>query len=273
MSTNKLPEDYVHSESTVKAAVSPPPGEERRSPGPETGGLPVSPAPTRSRTNLANPPRRGGVIGTPGTTYRRSAARREAFRSDSAPVRPRPARRRDDAAAMPANPPPARQDQVVAQQILPVTGTVRLKRNPWPVLAGVAGMIGMTLLCVMLWPAARGAGKNANPRTTEFSNPPASAALETRAAAELSTSQRRDELPADPGAALTMALDHLSSALDEAAEGSQEEILRKASAPGQDCRMAWTNDTPSLVFGRFPIRANSLAHTLEACAQAILRMR
>jgi hypothetical protein len=275
MSTNKLPEDYVHSGSTGEAAASPPSGV------PETGGLSASPAPTRSRTSPANQTPRGGLIGTPGTASRRAAAKREAFRSYSAltqPVdrRPQPgvpkhARRRGDAGALPANPPPVAQDRAVrAQHVLPVTGTVRKAVNPWAVVVSVVGMIGMVLLCVMFRPAA------ADP------NPHASAAPETRAGKEpalqsvtagLSTFQQRNELPADPGAALTMALDHLSSALDEAAGGSQEEILRKASAPGQDCRMAWTNDTPSLVFGRFPIRANSLAHTLEACAQAVLRMR
>jgi hypothetical protein len=112
----------------------------------------------------------------------------------------------------------------------------------------------------MFWPTAR------------HSRPPASAVQETQAAAELSTSQRRDDLPADPGAALTTAIDHLGAALDGAAEGSPEEILRKVSTPGQDCRMVWANDSPSLVFGRYPIRANSLAHTLEACAQAVTRM-
>jgi hypothetical protein len=251
---NTLPEDYVHS------------GEEHRGPGPETGGLPGSTARTRSRTNLVSQAPRGGLIGKPGEAFRRSAAKREAFGSYPAlnpplnptlnpvqPAVPRQARRKDDAVARPANPSALGQQRAV-------TGTVRKPLNPWPVVASLGGTIAMAVLCVMFWPTARD------------SNPAASAAPAARAAAELSTSQRRDELPADPDAALTTALDDLGAALDAAAEGSQEEILRKVSTPGQDCRMVWAKDSPSLVFGRYPIRANSLAHTLEACAQAILRM-
>jgi hypothetical protein len=129
------------------------------------------------------------------------------------------------------------------------------------VVAVLAGTIGMAVLCVMFRPTARD------------SNRPASAAPETRARKELSTLQQRNELPADPGAALTTAMDDLGAAIHAAPEGSTEEILRKVSTPGRDCRLVWANDSPSLVFGRYPIRANSLAHTLEACAQAILRMR
>jgi hypothetical protein len=230
-----LPEDSVHSGST---------GKEHRGP----GDLPVSTAPTRSRTNLVTQTPRGGLIGTPGASFQSYPVLNPAQ-----PAVRRQARREGDAGAIPANPSPLGQDRAVA-------GNVRKALNPWLLLASLAGTIGIAVLCVIFWPTARN------------SHSPASAALAMRASAELSTSQQRDELPDDPGAALTTAIDHLGAALDEVAEGSPEEILRKVSTPGRDCGMVWANDSPSLVFGRYPIRGNSIAHTLEACAQAVSRM-
>lgn len=257
--------DYVQSGGTGEAAASPPSGDT------ETGGVPVSPAPARSQTNLANQPPRGRLTGTPGAAFRRSAAERETSRSYSARTKPPPAvpqqaRRRGDAAAVPANPSPLgqagaapeRDTAVDTRHGLPITGTVRKALNPWAVAACVLGMTAMAVLSVMFWPTARDAKGQES-------------ALKSGAAG-VSASQQPNELPAEPSAALTTALDHLSTAIDGAAEGSPEEILRKASTPGQDCTMVWVNNSPSLVFGRYPIRENSLAHTLEACAQAVLRL-
>ncbi len=84
--------------------------------------------------------------------------------------------------------------------------------------------------------------------------------------------RQRVVLPAEPGAALSGALDDLDSAIEGAPQGSTEEILRKASARGQDCRMVFVDNSPSVVFGKYPNRANSLAVTLEACAQAVSRI-
>jgi len=279
-------ENATTSGKTSEAAASPPSVEEHVDPGTETASPPVSPAPTRSVTNLAIQAPRGRLIGTPGAAVRRSAEVREASRSYSARTKPppgvrRPARRRGDAAAMPANPsPPVQGPAAVAERVLPVTETVRTPLNPWPAVARVAGMIALTLLCVMIRPAARDAKGHATPGSVAASKSPASPEAGPLAgplagkesAPHLVPAGASAVLPAEPSAALTAALDHLSTAIDGAAEGSPEEILRKVSKPGQDCTMVWVDNSPSLVFGRFPIRENSLAQTLEACAQAVARL-
>jgi hypothetical protein len=154
-------------------------------------------------------------------------------------------------------------------------------RNPWLIAASVIGMIAVSLLCVLLWPLVRKAAENAPRDSPAASNPSSAIESETRAGTEPrrqsviavvgSPSRLHIELPVDPAAALTMAIDHLSTALEGVPGRSSDEILRQLSKTRPGCRMVWTDDVPSLVFGGDP-RPNSLAYTLEDCAEAVSRL-
>jgi hypothetical protein len=115
-------------------------------------------------------------------------------------------------------------------------------------------MMVVTLLCALRWQNARGAKENPAPSAVAISDPAPAI-----------------ELPAEPDAALTMALAHLDTALNGVYGRSPEEVLRKVSTRGRDCTMVWADHSPSLVFGADPIRPNSLAQILEACAEAVSR--
>jgi hypothetical protein len=80
------------------------------------------------------------------------------------------------------------------------------------------------------------------------------------------------DLPADPPAALSEALDRLNAAVASAPAQTTEQILRRASASGNGCLLIWNGNVPSLVFGMKPIRPNSLAHVLSDCADAVSRL-
>ncbi len=84
--------------------------------------------------------------------------------------------------------------------------------------------------------------------------------------------QQYPGLPADPGAALTTALDDLDHALFDFPGKTPEQLLKSVSRPGEDCVLAWSGHFPSLVFGKQPIRYNSLSATLEGCARAVERL-
>jgi hypothetical protein len=192
----------------------------------------------QTESRPANQPPRGRLIGAPRAAFRRSVASQSyAAQTKSQPAVPRQERR-------------------IARAVAPVTETVRKALNPWLVMASAAGMIAMGVLCAMFWPTALAVGEPAP----------------LLVASGAGTSQQRIELPLEPGAALATALDDLGAAIDGAPQGSTEEILRRVSKPERDCGMVWVNNSPSVVFGRYPIRANSLAWTLESCAQAVLRM-
>jgi hypothetical protein len=245
----------------------PPPSEEHS----ELGGTPGSPvARARSRTHSGNRPALGRMVGTPGAAARRKlAAEREMLRYRLKKAQPQVEALREEQRRAEGGPPVESDPDVGALQAVPV----RKKRNPWPMVAGmvvsVIGTIGVAVLCVLFWPAARVAMGNATPVSAAVSNPPAALILETPGP---QSARSRLELPADPSAALSMALAELSQALDRA-RGNPEEVLRKVSKPGQKCTMVWANDSVSLVFGGDPIRANSLAHQLEDCAEAVSRVR
>jgi hypothetical protein len=245
------------------------------SPGEEPSSPAESPAArARPPATLANRPAIGRMVGTPGVAARRNAAEREMLRSrlkraQSQVEVVRQRRRRGDAGAVPVAA-VASDPSVSTQYGLSLGGDVRKKRNPWLVVASFAGMIGVTVFCVLLWPMARRAMANPPPVSVAVSNPRASFELRRREPVAREPEARAGEdLPADPGAALTMGLAHLSTALERAGGGSPEEVLRKASKPGKKCMVVWTNDSVSLVFGGNALRPNSLAHELEDCAEAV----
>ncbi len=80
------------------------------------------------------------------------------------------------------------------------------------------------------------------------------------------------DLPSDPYAALSEALDRLNAAVASVPAQTTEQLLREASAAGNGCLLIWHGNVPSIVFGMKPIRPNSLAHVLSDCADAVSRL-
>lgn len=225
-------------------------------------GKPVIPAPTRSRANLANQ----APVGTTIADLKTSGGGKETGQKPGEKRgEPDQGRRRGDAPWIPVQvvlnvgdrTEGASSDRVVA-------GVPAKPRRPWRTAAVVAGSLVLAALASFFWPLAREALENRNSPVSVSSAPqPARAG---------GAAHPRIELPADPDAALTTALDHLNTALEEMPGRSPEQILRTVSSRKQDCMLAWTSNLPSLIFGGEPLRPNSLAYTLENCAESVSRM-
>jgi len=132
------------------------------------------------------------------------------------------------------------------------------ERSRWRA-AAVAGLIALVFLCALAWRTLHAPVKA----------PPADSPV-----ARQGELKPRNELPLDPHDALATAIDRLDDAL-AAARGigiSTDEALRRVSANGKGCLMVWRDDLPSVLFGREPVRRNSLANTLADCAQAVSRL-
>src|SRR5580658_4831645 len=130
-------EDSVSPGEALPPPSAPPSAEERADSGSEPGGSSgSSSAWVRSRTNSANRPAPGRMVGTPGAAGRRKlAAEREMlrYRLKRQPQleAERQGRRRGDAVESDPG--------ASARHGMPVSGTVRKKGSPWLVAAGVAG--------------------------------------------------------------------------------------------------------------------------------------
>jgi hypothetical protein len=209
-------------------------------------GVPVIAAPTRSRTNLANQ--------SPGLITQ--AAGHEATRrqGEAGTATPEEGRRRSDLRSVVDNLSRVPHEAGSRRAGLPEE-EVRKQRNRWR-SAAIAG-IALALTLVLSLPGLR-----IKPETTTWRPRPPPAPVVSR----------QIELPVDPDAALITALDHLNAALEGFPARSPEQILRQVSGNGQNCMLVWTNDVPSLVYGREPLGPNSLAYTLEDCAEAVSRM-
>lgn len=105
-----------------------------------------------------------------------------------------------------------------------------------------------------------------------LSGPAPSAAPAAMASPTPAIYQGSRELPRDPPAAFTSALDRLDSALDSVGDENPRDALWKVSRPGKECLMIWNQNSPAVLFGRKPIGANSLAGTLSDCADAVSRL-
>lgn len=230
--------------------------------------VPVIPAPTRSRANLANQ--------SPGPKTR-AAAGHESIktrpRSGAAPKagpQPKPAeqgRRRGDEAWIPVN--LAERDETENTLSCPAVQRDRPQPRNRRSSVAVAGGVALAIVCAVTGPVARENRASGPHAAMEMQRRPE---LPRVPAAASSPALPRTELPNDPNAALTTALNDLNTALEGFPRGSPEQILRKVSKRRQDCLLVWTNNLPSLVFGTEPLGPNSLAYTLEDCAEAVSRM-
>jgi hypothetical protein len=236
-------------------------------------GVPVIPAPTRSRANLANQ--------SPGLNTQ--TASHEALRplSEAAleeptvplePVTPEQGRRTGDAASLPVNLPPA--DEETDDQRVPAIEEDLPKRANSRHGIATAGGIALAFVCGMCLPTPRMVLETATPDSLALIQAETRRVMPAAPVVTWRAPPRRIELPADPEAALTTALEHLNTALGALPAGSSpEQILRQVSADVQGCLLTWTNDIPSVVYGRELLSPNSLAYTLEDCAEAVSRMR
>jgi hypothetical protein len=137
------------------------------------------------------------------------------------------------------------------------SGALSKERNLWRGLASSAGVITLALVCVMLWwLASLSSAPVSNGRQSGPSVLPAPA----------------NELPLDAAAELANALNSLDYALATVPGTTAEAALRKVSAPGKGCMIIWVDDHPSVVFGRAPLRPNSIANTLSDCVDAVSRL-
>ncbi len=218
--------------------------------------VPVIPAPTRSRANLAN---QAPGLGTQAAGHQtifdplppRPQDEGEApWSAKPPPGLPEQGRRRGDAAWIPID---------FSDEDTAACGPLPKQRSRWRGVE-IAGRIVLALVCALTGPVVRQANEKEVRGSAVIAEPTAPVV-------------QRTELPADPDAALTTALDHLNSALEAFPERSPEQILHQVSTPREDCMLAWTNNLPSVIYGREPIGPNSLAYTLEDCAKAVSRMR
>jgi hypothetical protein len=145
---------------------------------------------------------------------------------------------------------------------------VSRQRSLWRVIAALAGTAALIFLCLVAWPSRLFHAGLTDPSTSE--NAPVQTTNGQRQAPAPQPGLFQ-ALPKDPQAALATALDRLNGALETVPGVSPEEALRKVSARGSNCGIVWSNNLPAVVFGLDPSRPNSLAATLEDCAEAVAR--
>jgi hypothetical protein len=168
------------------------------------------------------------------------------------------------------------QIEIVSANAAQAVAIVLKERNVWRAVASIAGTAALIFLCVALWPSGRSV--NAGSAQTSAMVPGAQLPetkipLPAPRARNALKALFRDPLPKDPHAALTTALDRLNRALETVPGRSPEQVLRKLAADGEGCSLVWTNDLPSIVFGMKPAPPNSLAMTLEECAESVAGLR
>jgi hypothetical protein len=147
-----------------------------------------------------------------------------------------------------------------------VRGTLSKQRNVWRAVAAATGVIALAFLCLVSWQLAHWPAESAT------QNP---ARPEPRTAATIVGQKKPppgSELPRDPHAALSTAIDRLNDALATVPGRSAEEALRQVSGAGQGCMVVWNSDLPSVLYGRDTQRQNALANTLADCASAVSRL-
>lgn len=168
------------------------------------------------------------------------------------------------------------QMEIVSANAARAVAVVLKERNVWRAVAGVAGTAALIFLCVVLWPSGRSVAGTSEPASATL---PSAAISGTRIPLPSANARNalkvlfRDPLPTDPHAALTTALDRLNRALETVPGRAPEQVLRTLAANGESCALVWTNDLPSVLFGKKPLPPNSLATTLEECAEAVAGLR
>jgi hypothetical protein len=150
----------------------------------------------------------------------------------------------------------------VTAESLAVRCSLSRERNTWRVASAAAGVLALSFLCATLWQISRLRTETLSSRLRQTAPVVASAEL-----------PHGYELPRDPHAALTTALDRLNDSLTAVPGQSPEYALRKVSLPGGGCMVVWTGDVPAVLFGQEPLHPNSLAQTLAKCAEAVARLQ
>ncbi len=222
-----------------------------------TDKAPVTPAPTRSLTNLANR--------TPGAERLSIEAARSGIPQPAAKPPPDVSvlheRRRigDAAPVVIALPEPSA--RVNTEEVREAAPSPHRRRN----LRKTAAECLLALICVLT-------GMVPWNRVDRAVVAPPQRVAAPPGGQEISPAEPVRRLPDDAGAAFTTALDDLANAVEDRPQQSAEEMLKTVSRSGRDCMLVWNGDYPSLVFGKMPIPPNSLTTTLEGCAQAVKQL-
>lgn len=228
---------------------------------PQLAGIPTTPAPSRSQVSRTGRARQEWQPVPKEERISVGAAKVDVQPlpevERGADIRPPPdtqayGRRRGDGSARLVDPSQAG-DEIDGQ----------LRRSAWRDV-GIWARVALALVCLAPGRVAQDANHPAAGRVAEVSGAFSGGAKRPESVAQL---------PADAERAMTTALDDLNSALEGIPGRSPEQLLREVSGRGGDCRMVWTNNLPSLVFGEKPIGPNSLASTMEGCAKAVSRLR
>jgi hypothetical protein len=151
----------------------------------------------------------------------------------------------------------------VATQAGTVHGTLSRQRNAWRGVAAATGMIALAFVCLIAWQLTN------RPKERVSPSPIRPVPQTVAAVIQPGASPPGNELPRDPHAALSTAIDRLNSALAAVPGRSPEEALRKVSGNGKGCAVVWNSDLPSVLYGRDTQRQNALANTLADCATAV----
>ncbi|HWF06902.1 MAG TPA: hypothetical protein VG297_00485 [Bryobacteraceae bacterium] len=164
------------------------------------------------------------------------------------------------------------QIEIVSANAARAVAIVLKERNVWRAVAAMAGAAALIFLCVVLWPSGHSVNSGSvqtSARLPEVQIPETGIPLPAPGARYALRTLFRDPLPKDPHAALTTAFDRLNRALETIPGRSPEQVLKSLAADGDGCSFVWTNDLPSIVFGMKPAPSNSLAMTLEKCAETV----
>lgn len=141
-------------------------------------------------------------------------------------------------------------------------------QHSWRIPA-MAAQVALALICAATAPSVHERRDESNANIALQSQPRPQA----RPPQNLSVPSPQTVTTISADEALTTALDDLDTALEAQPGRSPEELLRQVSTPDHDCMLAWHDHVPSLVFGKEPIGSNSLASTIQACANAVHRLR
>lgn len=235
--------------------------------------VPGTAAPTRSQVNRESKAPQGGWAAKPpaGPPARRIARPPPKEPSRIAPDRGAEfGRRRADQRRTPVPSPevrpPGREGREAGSG--PESDSAGGAQHSWRIPA-MAAQVALALICVATAPSVHERRDESN----------ANIPLQAQPRPQARPSQILSPLPAQTAEAisadeaLTTALDDLDTALEAQPGRSPEELLRQVSTPDHDCMLAWHDHVPSLVFGKEPIGSNSLASTIQACANAVHHLR
>jgi hypothetical protein len=131
--------------------------------------------------------------------------------------------------------------------------------TPSPIKPAWAGILIACVIAPIVLVATLSLARSVRNPVAQSGTPvPASRSIQTQTTA----SER-------PRSAVLKSLEDLDDALAEFPPDASQAILRRASITERGCMLVWVGGLPSVVFGSQPIRPDSIATTLEKCAQAV----